>query len=254
MSLQYEKEVENAENLNERTENAQQAMPVFPVYSVVIIICLIAVSVCQVVVDGQDTILTGGQKSVLLAGFDKPLFVAGQYWRILTGAVLHGGLIHLIFNCYALYSLGRIVETLSNRAHLAIVFLLAAVGGGLLSLAFLPQGSSIGASGGILGFLGYLTVYGFKRRKLISGDLFKNMIFNIVFIGFMGVFVIPSVDNFAHLGGLIAGAIYGLIQIPTDVHQDPRKIDGKTEIIGLAAFGIIVAVSIFSGLLLFRVF
>jgi membrane associated rhomboid family serine protease len=157
MSLQYEKEVE--EISPEQTENVQRVLPVFPVYSVIIVACLIAVFVCQVIVDGQDSILTGGPASVDLAGFDKPLFAAGDYWRILTGAVLHGGLIHLIFNCYALYSLGRIIETLSNRAHLAVVFLLAAIGGGLLSLAFLPAGTSIGASGGIIGFLGYLTVY-----------------------------------------------------------------------------------------------
>ena len=252
MSLQYEKEVENAETSAEQTENAQRVMPVFPIYSAVIIACMIAVSVCQVVVDGQSTILMGGEKSVLLAGFDKPLFAAGQYWRILTGAVLHGGLIHLIFNCYAFYSLGRIIETLSNRAHLAIVFLLAAIGGGILSFIFLPAGISVGASGGIIGFLGYLTVYGFKRRKIMSDDFLKNMVFNIIFIGVVGVFFIPNVDNFAHLGGLLAGAIYGLVQIPSDIHQDPRKVDGKTEMIGLVALGIIIAVAVFSGMVLLK--
>lgn len=252
MSLQYEKEVENAVTSAEQTENVQRVLPVFPIYSAVIIACMIAVSVCQVVVDGQSTILMGGEKSVLLAGFDKPLFAAGQYWRILTGAVLHGGLIHLIFNCYAFYSLGRIIETLSNRAHLAIVFLLAAIGGGILSFIFLPAGISVGASGGIIGFLGYLTVYGFKRRKIMSDDFLKNMVFNIIFIGVVGVFFIPNVDNFAHLGGLLAGAIYGLVQIPSDIHQDPRKVDGKTEMIGLVALGIIIAVAVFSGMVLLK--
>jgi membrane associated rhomboid family serine protease len=252
MSLQYEKEVEEAETSAEQTENVQRVLPVFPIYSVIIVVCLIAVFVCQVIVDGQDSILTGGDKSVFLAGFDKPLFAAGEYWRILTGAVLHGGLIHLIFNCYALYSLGRIIETLSNRAHLAVVFILAAIGGGLLSLAFLPAGTSIGASGGIIGFLGYLTVYGFKRRKIISSDFLKNMIFNIVFIAVMGVFIIPNVDNFGHLGGLLVGGIYGLIQIPSDVYRDPRKVGGGTETIGLAALGITIAISVFSGLILLK--
>ncbi len=251
MSLQYEKEVE--EISPEQTENVQRVLPVFPVYSVIIVACLIAVFVCQVIVDGQDSILTGGLESSDLAGFNKPLFVAGDYWRILTGAVLHGGLIHLIFNCYALYSLGRIIETLSNRAHLAVVFILAAIGGGLLSLAFIPVGTSIGASGGIIGFLGYLTVYGFKRRKIISNDFLKNMIFNIVFIAVMGVFIIPNVDNFGHLGGLIVGGIYGLIQIPSDVYQDPRNVDGKTDIVGLAALGITIAVSVFSILILLKI-
>lgn len=251
MSLQYEKEVEESPAA-EQLEDAQRVEPAFPLYSAVIIVCLVAVSICQFVVDGQDTILIGGETSALLAGFDKPVFAAGQYWRILTGAVLHGGLIHLIFNCYAFYALGRIIETLSNRAHLAIVFLLAAIGGGVLSFIFLPSGISIGASGGIIGFLGYLTVYGFKRRKIMSDDFLKNMIFNIIFIGVVGVFFIPNVDNFAHLGGLLAGAIYGFIQIPSDVYQDPRKVDGKTDLIGLAALGTVIAIAAVTMMILLK--
>ncbi len=250
MSLQKEKEFED--QTANQNEDVQRVLPVFPVYSVIIVVCLITVFVCQIIVDGQDSILVGGAESIDLAGFDKKLFAAGDYWRILTGAVLHGGLIHLIFNGYALYSLGRIIETLSNRAHLAIVFILAAIGGGLLSLAFLPAAISIGASGGIIGFLGYLTVYGFKRRKLISSDFLKNMIFNIAFIAVMGVFIIPNVDNFAHLGGLLVGGIYGLIQIPSDVYRDPRNVDGKTEIIGLAALGTIIAIAAFSIMILLK--
>ena len=122
----------------------------------------------------------------MLAGFVKPLFVGGQYWRILTGAVLHGGLVHLAFNCYALYVLGKLIETVSNRVNIAIVFLLAALGGNVLSLIFLPEGNSVGASGGILGFLGFLTVYGYKRRKLLSPGFLKNMLFNVGFIAFTG--------------------------------------------------------------------
>lgn len=251
MSLQYEKEVEES-TATEQPENLQRVESAFPLYSAVIIVCLVAVSICQFVVDGQDTILIGGETSALLAGFDKPVFAAGQYWRILTGAVLHGGLIHLIFNCYAFYALGRIIETLSNRAHLAIVFLLAAIGGGVLSFIFLPAGISVGASGGIIGFLGYLTVYGFKRRKIMSDDFLKNMIFNIIFIGVVGVFFIPNVDNFAHLGGLLAGAIYGFIQIPSDVYQDPRKVDGKIDLIGLAALGTIIAIAAVTMMILLK--
>ncbi len=74
--------------------------------------CLIAVSICQFWVDGESGILLGGGKSIILAGFDKSLFLAGEYWRILTGATLHGGLVHLAFNCYALYVLGKLIETL----------------------------------------------------------------------------------------------------------------------------------------------
>ncbi|MGI8787707.1 MAG: rhomboid family intramembrane serine protease [Pyrinomonadaceae bacterium] len=251
MSLQYEKENEQIESLDE--EKVQRAQPVIPVYSIILIASLIAVSLCQFAVDGAAGILFGGEKSILLAGFVKQAFADGQHWRILTGAALHGGAIHLLFNCYALYILGKLIETLSNRAHLAIVFLLAALGGGVLSLIFLPEGTSVGASGGIVGFLGYLATYGFIRRKLLSNAFLKSMLFNIGFIALYGIFLNQTIDNFGHLGGLIVGAIYGFIQIPKDLHKDPREAGKFAEIGGLAALGIFIAVCLFSILLIFRI-
>ena len=188
MSLQYQTE-EKAETSAEHDENVQQSAFAVPYYSIILIVALVAVSLAQFATDGSGSILLGGDLSVFRAGFVKPLFVEGQYWRILTGAALHGGAVHLLSNCYALYVLGKLIETLSNRAHLAIVFLLAAVGGGVLSLIFLPEGVSVGASGGIVGFLGYLAVYGFLRRKLLSDAFLKNMLFNIGFIALYGVFL-----------------------------------------------------------------
>ena len=255
MSLEYRKdeEVSPDDLAAGQVEDVQRATPIFPLYSVILVVCLIAVSVCQFLIDGQEGALFGGEISTRLAGFDKPLFTDGQYWRILSGVVLHGGLIHLAFNSYALFSLGKLIELLSSRAHLAIVFLLSALGGNLLSLIFLPEGKSVGASGGIIGFLGYLTAYGFARRKLLPDAFLKNMLFNIAFIGFIGVFIIPKVDNFAHLGGLLTGAIYGFLQIPRDLYKDPRKVGSATDIFGLIALGIVIATSVFSVLILLRI-
>ena len=244
--MYYEVESEEIKPAAEEPANLRRAEKVFPLYSVVYIVGLIAVLLAQVATDGADDLFTGGVKSVYLAGFVKQFFYAGEYWRILTGAVMHGGLIHLAFNCYALYVLGKLVEVLSNRAHLAIVFLLAAIGGGVLSLVFLPDVPSIGASGGIVGFLGYLTAYGFKRRKLLSNEFLKSMIFNIVFIGFVGVFVMSNIDNFGHLGGLVTGAIYGAIQIPSDIYKDPRETNQIIKIFGYAALGIFLLTCAFT--------
>ena len=123
-----------------------------------------------------------------------------------------------------------------------------------MSLIFLPEGVSVGASGGIVGFLGYLAVYGFIRRKLLSDAFLKNMLFNIGFIALYGVFLNQTIDNFGHLGGLIVGAIYGFVQIPKDLHKDPREGGKATEFAGLAALGIFIAVCLFSIFLIFGVF
>ncbi len=172
---------------------------------------------------------------VMIAGLVKPLFGEGEYWRVLTASFLHADILHIAFNGFALFMLGRGVETISNKAIIPLVFLLGAVSGGILSFVFEPTGNSIGASGGVIGLLGFLTVYGYKRRKLLSNALLKDMLFNIGFIGILGVFVIPNVDNFGHLGGLIAGAIVGFFQIPTDPYKDPRVVGKPLQIAGLTA-------------------
>ena len=227
----------------------QRATAVTPVYTIVLIVSLVVVFGCQLVADSNNTAEIGNI-SVLLAGFVKQFFNEGQYWRILTGAALHGGIAHLLFNSYALFVLGRLIETLSNRAHLAIVFLLSALGGGILSLIFIPDIPSVGASGGIVGFLGYLTVYGFKRRKLLPEGFLKNMLFNIGLLAFVGLVLMSNVDNYGHLGGLIVGAVYGLVQIPSDLYQDPRETGSLTRALGVAALGVFLLTAAFACLIL----
>ncbi len=253
MSLEIVNEEPRTDVSDEQSENVARASVGIPYYSIILIGCLVAVFVCQLVADGMDSILTGGKNSLLLAGFVKQFFNEGQYWRILTGASLHGGIAHLGFNCYALFAFGKLIETLSNRAHLAIIFLFSAIGGGILSWIFIPNTPSIGASGGIVGFLGYMTVYGYKRRKLLPDGFLKNMLINVGFIAFVGVFVMGNVDNFGHLGGFLVGLIYGLIQIPSDLYTDPREIGETTKIIGYVALIIFILTSIFSILLLLGV-
>ena len=257
MSLDYKNEEPQTEEVEQETENYQRASFVVPVYSIILIACLVVVFLCQLYADISFSVGEYSNISVLLAGFDKQLFSQGQYWRILTGAVLHGGLLHLFFNAYALYVLGKLIETLSNRAHLAIVFLLSAIGGGILSLIFIPEAVSVGASGGVIGFLGYLTAYGFKRRKLLPAAFLKNMLFNIAFIGLFGVLVnmnqsenSPMIDNFGHLGGLLVGAIYGFLQIPSDLYKDPRQIGQATKILGFLSLGIFILTAVFTVLIL----
>lgn len=239
--------------MQDEPQNVIRVAPVTPYYSYIFIACLIAVFGAQIYVDSIQSVVFGGNRSAMVAGFSKPAFIAGEYWRVLTGAALHGGIIHLAFNCYALFILGKLIEMLSNRAHLAIVFLLSAIGGNLLSFAVNPDGISVGASGGIIGFLGYLTVYGFYRRKVMTSALLKNMLYNVAFMTIVGFSLASKIDNFAHLGGLIVGAIYGFIQIPRDLYKDPRKASETIELLGVGALGIFIFVAVLTILLLLEI-
>ena len=220
--------------------------PPTPYYSVILILAIGGVFVAQIV--------TGLEVSIAAAAFDKQLFLKQhEYWRIFTGSTMHGSILHVAMNCYAFYSFGRIFEMLTNRAHLAIVFLLSAIGGCILSLLFQPDGLSVGASGGIVGLIGYLAVYAFRRRDFITPEFRKNLLVNIGFILVFGLLLYQRIDNFAHLGGLFTGAAYGLLQIPSDIHIDPRQATSTTVFAGLVSLGIYIAACAFSILLILRI-
>ncbi len=225
---------------------ARESVAVTPYYSYILVGCIIAVTIAQTYVGLND--------SIEIAGFDKRAFIEkGEYWRILTGAALHGGFLHIFFNGYALFGFGNLIEFLSNRAHLAIVFLLAIIGGGLMSLIFMPDALSVGASGGIMGLIGYLAVYGYRRKQQLSPDFLKSMLINIGFIAAFGLVAYQIVDNFAHLGGLIVGAIYGMFQVPTDLHKNPRRTNTIMKVLGVIALAVFILVSVFSILLVLRI-
>ena len=76
------------------------------------------------------------------------------------------------------------------------------------------------------------------------------MLFNVAFIAFIGIFVLPNIDNYGHLGGLLTGAIYGFFQISGDVYKDPRQVSKTTKFAGAGALGIFIVISIFSILIL----
>ncbi len=235
MSLEYRVEAD-AEN------EAQGEFPEIrippPIYTIVILLCMSAAMAAQ--------IYSGLDESVEVAGFAKPRFLAGEYWRIITGAVLHGSFLHIFMNGYALYGFGKLMELLANRAHLAIVFLLSAIGGGLLSFLFYPEGISVGASGGIVGLLGYLVVYAFRRRRFVSAEFRKSLLINIGFILVFGLVLYQIVDNYGHIGGLVTGIIYGLVQIPSDEYVNPRDASGAVRIAGVAALGVYIAATVLS--------
>jgi membrane associated rhomboid family serine protease len=243
MSLKYQNEEEPEQTA---AQPAQQYRPPVPVYTLLLIVGIAAVFAAQ--------LGAGLEESILRAGFVKQAFLRNhEYWRILTGATTHGSILHVFMNCYAFYSFGRIFEMLANRAHLAIVFLCSAVAGGVLSLIFVPDGISVGASGGIVGLIGYLAVYAFKRRQFVSYEFRKSLLINIGFILVFGLALYQVIDNYGHIGGLIFGAVYGLIQIPSDGYVDPRTAGAFTRLAGLAAVGIYLAACGFSILLIFRI-
>lgn len=228
-----------------------EARQITPYYTYILVVSIIAVYIVQVLVDrgnNDDSELL--PRSIQLAGLIKPLVWKGEFWRLLTVGTLHGWLLHIYFNGQALYGLGTTVEYLSNRAHLAIVFVLAIISGALFSLYFMPDTISVGASGGIMGIIGYAAMLGYRRKSQMPPDFLKNMLINIGFIAAFGIVAYQFIDNFGHLGGLLVGVVYGFLQIPRSLEKDPRKVGVIADFLGMIAMGVFVFTAILSILLI----
>jgi len=226
----------------------EKAAETRPSYSYIILACLVAVFFFQLMTFIDNN---GDFRAFTIAGLVKPdAWVNREYWRILTSAFLHGGFLHIYFNAQAFYGFASLIEVISNRARMAIVFLLSIVGGGILSMIFLPEGVSVGASGGIMGLIGYLAVYGYRRKRHLPPNFFRSMLINIIFVAAFGIVAYRIIDNFAHLGGLLVGLTYGFLTIPRKISEDPRFITPLTEAAGMIAMGVLVFFAILTILLI----
>ena len=220
-----------------------------PYYSIFIVGCLVAVTIVQLLTENVDSILLLGSEAAPIAGLVKPRVWQGEWWRILTASTIHAFFpLHLYFNSQALYGFGTLLEQLSNRAHVPIVFLMSVLGGGLLSLFFMPTITSIGASGGIMGLIGYMSIFGYKRRRQLPPGFLRSMLTNIGFVAAFGLIAYQFVDNFAHLGGLLTGALYALVQVPGNIHADPRRTNAFVKVLGIASLVVFALVCVFAGL------
>ena len=98
-----------------------------------------------------------------------PYVKMGGYYRLLTCSFLHGGILHLLCNCYALFVIGSQLESFVGKFKFLIIYLFSAISGSLMSMLFLQNGVSIGASGAVFGLMGSLVYFGYHYRVYLSG-------------------------------------------------------------------------------------
>ncbi|MEX2578021.1 MAG: rhomboid family intramembrane serine protease [Verrucomicrobiales bacterium] len=138
----------------------------------------------------------------------------GEWWRTVTTGLMHGNLVHILFNGMALYSLGRVIVALVSPSLMSIVFLFTVVTGSLASL-WLGQGqASVGASGGILGCLGFLLVVTERFKGALPGYLRESCIQATIVIAIFGLLGNQFIDNAAHGGGFLGGILLGAVFFP----------------------------------------
>lgn len=143
-----------------------------------------------------------------------PLTSGGEWWRLVTCTFVHAGILHLLFNMWALWDSGHLTERLFGNAWFMAIYLFAGVSGSLASMLWRHEAVSVGASGAIFGVFGALLAYTIRQRGSIPSSMMNRLrISTSIFVTyslFYG-FAASGIDNAAHLGGLAAGFVMGLI-------------------------------------------
>lgn len=197
--------VKLTKEINEKNEEeSKKAEDIFKIKKPIITYALIIINIVifllmYIVGNGSEDSLM-----LLMFGANYPALVrGGEYFRLITSAFLHIGLIHLIFNNYALYVIGSQLESFLGKFKFLVVYLVSALCGSLMSMLF-TDGISAGASGAIFGLLGSILYFGYNYRVYL-GSVLKSQIIPLIVLNLAIGFLTPGIDNAAHIGGLLGG-------------------------------------------------
>jgi len=136
------------------------------------------------------------------------LIEAGQYWRLLSPMLLHGSLVHLGFNMYALFILGRRLERFFGHYRFLALYLISGFAGNILSM-LLTKDASLGSSTAIFGLLGAEGVFIYQHRELL-GERANRALQQIIQVAVINLIIglSPGIDNWGHVGGLFGGSAF----------------------------------------------
>jgi membrane associated rhomboid family serine protease len=207
-------------------------------------VCLAAFLIGVLVVQG----FCGAEQSINRAGLVKPAVWQGQLWRLLTACLMHVNFMHFWMNFLALLSFARVIEQTIHRAYVPLIFLVSGLCGSLFSLVLYPHTTSVGASGGLMGLLGFITMDAYFDRTKYPPKYLRNLIEAIVFVGIFGLVGFAFIDNAAHLGGLCGGLLLGWALLRgSNKPFGNEKFEKRVAFLGVMAlivlgFGVVVAV------------
>ena len=182
--------------------------------------------------------------------FAEPISFAHQWWRLITANLIHLGIIHILFNASAMFSLGGFIERLYGPARMLIVFVVAGAIGFLAS-QFINPSPTAGASAGICGFVGATFAFG-KRRGGNHGEAVRQTAVQwAVMVAIFGI-IVPGINNVGHAGGAIGGFAVAWFFDVRSLEKQGRESDGARllALLTLAVVAIAIAFAVRNGLLM----
>jgi rhomboid protease GluP len=197
--------------VNEPIETAPQPPP--PVISEnlvkpVVTYTLVVVTVIIYILQAATQAMLGYDLPGILGMKVNEFILQGQLWRLITPMFLHGQILHIGFNMYALIIFGSELERRFGHARFLLLYFLGSFGGNVLSFMISPN-PSLGASTSIFGLLGAEIVFFYQNRELFGSGA-RRALQNAITVAGINLLIglSPGIDNWGHLGGLLAGLIF----------------------------------------------
>ena len=149
----------------------------------------------------------GGSTLIEEGAVSRPTVADGELWRLVTSGFLHSGLFHLLFNMFALYVLGGLLEPAVGRLRFAMIYFVALLAGSFGALLLEPAALTVGASGAIFGLMGAAVVV-MRNRGINPMESGLGM---WIGLNLLITFAVPGISIGGHIGGLVGGALAALL-------------------------------------------
>ena len=200
-------------------ERRMRRLPPVTVGLIALLAAVFAVEIARGVLESPEAFLRAGALA-------RDAVRAGEWWRVVSAIFLHGGMEHLVGNAIALFVLGMICEHAFGRVQFVFLFLMSGIAGSIVSMLTSP-GPSVGASGAIFGLQGAaIVLFRAYRERLLVRDRRIGIVLIVwaLYTIAQGVLA-PYVDNGAHLGGMVGGALLarGLHPVVIDPPSDDTR-------------------------------
>ena len=195
-------------------------------------------------------LIVGVERAVAVASVEARAVLGGEAWRLLGGTYLHGSYYHFAGNMGALFLYGSILESKTAPQRLPLVYLLSALGGSALSVLLPPDMPSIGASGGVVGVIGYLFL--FSRRQAVKFPPAFRGATASVFLGLItaGALGFWYIDNPGHAGGALTGLVLAAFMVDSARNFGEETHEPLLDLLGWVASAVLIAGAVVTSLAL----